>query len=171
MADAAAGLGSCCNRCDSATAKGCGGFYLQGKVLHTGDFLQESSDPPLGNLLFPGISCGYFGHVCGDFWFPSTAIFITYGCEICSIRHNLTLPVGVSWDWMYAITASCTCSPFGLYLQHFTVWSWSIWGLQTTVPLLNMLSHHKYLIRCCSISGEIQKRNNPHFLTGKSPLH
>lgn len=48
VTDMAAGFGSCCNLCDSATAKGCGGFFLQGIVLCTGDFLQKSRNPTSG---------------------------------------------------------------------------------------------------------------------------
>lgn len=45
IADMAAGFGSCYNLCNSATARDRGGFFLQGIVLCTGDFLQECRSP------------------------------------------------------------------------------------------------------------------------------
>lgn len=39
-----------------------------------------------------------FGCACGDFWSPSTAIFIAHGCEVHGMKHNLILNIGVPQD-------------------------------------------------------------------------
>lgn len=90
----AAGFGSCCNLCDSATAKGCGGFFPAGdSALYRRLPPKVQKSHLWGICSFHAFHMVIFGCVCGDFWFPSAAIFITYVCEVYSIRHNLIVQV------------------------------------------------------------------------------